>query len=150
MDFRLRLSSHRMAPSLRVTITKADHGPHGHEKTAPLRGGFPGAAPVWRFSAGKCAASGASAAGALGDVSPAAELAGAILGGGMAAASHATKAGTRVLINASPEPFTNWIASLSEDVVAVGGLYASLHYPWAFLIGLALFVLLLIWLLPKL
>ena len=90
------------------------------------------------------------AAGALGDVSPAAELAGAILGGGMAAASHATKAGTRVLINASPEPFTNWIASLSEDVVAVGGLYASLHYPWAFLIGLALFVLLLIWLLPKL
>jgi hypothetical protein len=89
------------------------------------------------------------AAGAIGDVSTAAELAAALMGGTMAAASHTAKAGTRVLINASPEPFTNWGASLSEDVLAVGGLYTAVHYPWWFLAGLALFLLLLIWLAPK-
>ena len=51
------------------------------------------------------------AAGALGDVGPAAEMTALILGGGMAGVSHGVKAGSRVLINASPEPFTNWAAS---------------------------------------
>ncbi len=89
------------------------------------------------------------AAGAVGEMNPAVEMAAAIMGGGMAAGSHATKAGSRVLINTSPEPFTNWTASVLEDVAVVGGVWASLHYPVAFLIALALFILLMIWLLPK-
>jgi hypothetical protein len=90
------------------------------------------------------------AASAVGDVGPGAELAAAFLGGGTAAASHATKAGTRVLINTSPEPFTNWTASIAEDFAVVGGLLVALNQPFVFLVLLAVFLLLLVWLLPKL
>jgi hypothetical protein len=90
------------------------------------------------------------AMGAVGDVNPAFSLAAGILGGGMAAASHATKSGTRVLVNASPEPVTNWVASLTEDAVVVGGMWTAINYPWLFIIFLILFILFLIWLLPKL
>ena len=89
------------------------------------------------------------AMGAVGEVNPALSLAAAILGGGMAAASHATKAGTRVLVNASPEPVTNWIASLTEDAVVIGGLWTAMKHPWIFLIFLILFLLFFIWLLPR-
>lgn len=90
------------------------------------------------------------AAGALGDIGPGAELAAALAGGSLAAASHAAKAGARVLINTSPEPFTNWGASLAEDFAVVGGLLVAINHPWVFLILLVAFLLLLIWLLPRL
>jgi hypothetical protein len=90
------------------------------------------------------------AMGAVGEVNSAVSLAAAILGGGMAAASHVTKAGTRVMVNASPEPVTNWVASLTEDAVVVGGLWTAVNHPWIFIIFLIVFILLLIWLLPKL
>ena len=90
------------------------------------------------------------AASAVGDVGAGTELAAALLGGGMAAASHAAKAGTRVLINASPEPFTNWTASIAEDVSVVAGLLIALNHPVLFLALLAGFLVLLVWLLPKL
>jgi hypothetical protein len=86
---------------------------------------------------------------AVGDLSPAAELAAFLIGGSLAAGSHAVKAGSRVLINTSPEPVTNWTASISEDLLVIGGMWTALHYPVLFLIGLAAFVLLSIWLLPK-
>jgi len=89
------------------------------------------------------------AAGAVGDLNPAVELAAAILGGGLAAGSHATKAGSRVLINTSPEPFSNWIASVSEDVVVITGVWACINHPILFLIALAGFIFLMIWLLPQ-
>ncbi len=89
------------------------------------------------------------AAGAVGEVDPAVSLAVAILGGSLAAGAHATKAGSRVLINASPEPFTNWFASLAEDVLVIAGLWTALHYPLAFIAFLLLFILLMVWLLPK-
>lgn len=89
------------------------------------------------------------AAGAIGDLNPAVELAAAIIGGGLAAGSHATKAGSRVLINASPEPFSNWIASISEDVIVITGVWACINHPILFLIALAGFILLMIWLLPR-
>lgn len=89
------------------------------------------------------------AAQAVGDVTPAVELAAALLGGTLAAGSHATKAGSRALINLSPEPVTNWTASVGEDVMVVGGLWAALNYPWAFLVLLAVFFALAIWLTPK-
>ena len=54
------------------------------------------------------------------------------------------------MINASPEPFSNWTASIAEDVAVFGGLWAALHYPVAFLIALAVMLALMIWLLPKL
>lgn len=90
------------------------------------------------------------AAGTVGDLNPAVELAAAILGGGLAAGTHATKAGTRVLINTSPEPFSNWFASVGEDVAVIGGVWACINHPVLFLIALALFVLLMVWLLPRL
>lgn len=90
------------------------------------------------------------AAGAVGDIGPGAELAAALAGGSLAAATHAAKAGARVLINTSPEPFSNWGASLAEDVAVVAGLLAAINHPLIFLALLAAFILLLIWLLPKL
>ncbi len=89
------------------------------------------------------------AAGAIGDLNPAVEIAAALLGGSMSASTHATKAGSRVLINTSPEPFTNWTASVTEDVAAIGGVWACLNYPIPFLIALIICILLMIWLLPK-
>ena len=62
------------------------------------------------------------AAGAIGDLNPAVEIAAAIMGGSLAAASHATKAGTRVLINTSPEPLSNWFTSVGEDIAVIGGV----------------------------
>ena len=89
------------------------------------------------------------AAGAVGNVNPAVALTAAILGGGLAAGAHAVKSGSRVLINTSPEPFTNWTASIAEDIAVIGGLWAALHYPWLFLVLMIVFVGLMIWLLPK-
>ena len=90
------------------------------------------------------------AASAVGDVTPAVALTSALLGGSLAAGSHATKAGTRLLINTSPEPLTNWTASISEDLLVIGGLWAALHHPVLFIIGLILFIMLMVWLLPRL
>jgi len=90
------------------------------------------------------------ASAAVGDVTPAVELAAFIVGGSLATGSHATKAGTRVLINTSPEPFTNWTASVGEDIMVIGGLWAALNHPWLFIAALIIFILLVIWLLPKL
>ena len=89
------------------------------------------------------------AAGAVGDVGAGVDLAAAIVGGSLAATSHATKTGTRMLINTSPEPFTNWGASIGEDVLVVAGLWTALHHPILFLVLLIAFVALAIWLLPK-
>jgi len=89
------------------------------------------------------------AAGAIGDVSPAAHLAAGLLGGTLAAGAHATKAGTRAAINLSPEPFTNWTASLAEDALVIAGLWSALYHPWLFFAILAAFAAVAIWLLPR-
>lgn len=92
----------------------------------------------------------AMAAAALGDLDPAVQAAAFIVGGGLAASSHAAKAGSRAMINTSPEPVTNWTASVSEDVLVIAGLWTALNYPVAFLCLLAVFLVALAWLLPKL
>ena len=89
------------------------------------------------------------ASGMVGDQGQALELAAGLLGGGLAATTHATKAGGRVLINTSPEPFSNWAASITEDLTVFGGIWLMLNHPWVFVGALVVFVLLLIWLLPK-
>jgi hypothetical protein len=73
-----------------------------------------------------------------------------LLGGTLAAGSHVAKTGSRALINTSPEPFSNIAASLATDALVVTGLWLALAYPITFLCLLALFVALLVWLLPKL
>ena len=79
------------------------------------------------------------AAGAVGEVGAGAEIAAAIVGGSIAAGTHFTKAGTRVLINTSPEPFSNWGASISEDIAVFAGLWAALQHPVLFLVLLIIF-----------
>ncbi len=90
------------------------------------------------------------AAGVIGDVQPAAELAAAIVGGSIAAGTHFTKAGSRVMINTSPEPVSNWTASIVEDIAVFTGLWAAVQYPYVFIGLLVLFIIIAIWLLPKL
>jgi len=90
------------------------------------------------------------AAAAVGDVNPVIELSAALMGGGLAATTHATKAGTRALINTSPEPFSNWTASVTEDIAVIVGLWTALNHPTLYLVLLGLFILLLIFLLPRL
>lgn len=90
------------------------------------------------------------AAGAVGELNPGVELAAAIMGGTLAAGSHFTKAGTRVLINTSPEPFSNWFASVGEDIAVFTGVWACIQHPIVFLVILALLIALSIKLLPHL
>lgn len=90
------------------------------------------------------------AAMAVGDLSLPAQIAAGLVGGTLTAATHATKAGARVMINTSPEPVSNWGASLAEDLAVFAGLWTALNYPLLFLALLAVFVGLMIWLLPKL
>ncbi len=74
----------------------------------------------------------------------------AIVGGGLAAGAHLTKAGTRATVNLSPEPLSNIVTSLSEDTLVAVVLWLAFAHPWALFGFLAVFLLLLLWLLPKL
>ncbi len=84
------------------------------------------------------------------DSDPGLALAAGLLGGTIAAGAHFTKAGSRALINLSPEPFSNWVASFTEDVAVVAALWTLLKYPLVFLVLLALFMMIAVWLLPRL
>jgi hypothetical protein len=88
--------------------------------------------------------------GAMGDATPAAQMAAAIVGGLITSGTHLAKSGGRAAINTSPEPFTNWTASASEDGLVLGGLWLAIAHPLAFLVALVLFLGLVAWLLPKL
>jgi hypothetical protein len=68
-------------------------------------------------------------AAALGRVDPGLDVAAFLLAGGVALSSHSAKAGLRVVVNGSPEPFSNVALSLAEDVMAVGGAWLTLRYP---------------------
>jgi hypothetical protein len=80
----------------------------------------------------------ALAALVFGDSTNAVMVAAAILGGGLAAAMHVAKAGTRATLNLSPEPFSNWAASLSEDALVPLGLWLAFAHPLVFFVLLAL------------
>jgi hypothetical protein len=70
----------------------------------------------------------------LGEASPGVEGVVALLGGTVAAGSHLTKTSTRAVANTSPEPASNWVLSLSEDVFVVGLGYLALAHPIAALL----------------
>jgi hypothetical protein len=80
-----------------------------------------------------------STAGLDGDFGTAAALA----GGGTALVTHLLKAGSRAAINTSPEPVSNWVVSIGEDTLALGGLTLVFAHPWLVLgavVGLMLAV----------
>ncbi len=89
-------------------------------------------------------------AAAMGQMDPAWTTVAALLGGTLAAGAHLTKAGSRALINASPEPFSNWAASFSEEAAVAGGLWAAFFHPWILFAFLAVFFIFALWLMPKL
>ena len=69
-------------------------------------------------------------------------------GAGVALTSHLLKSGSRALMNTSPEPVSNWTASVAEDAVVVGGLSLAFSYPWIALfivVGVSLAVALTVW-----
>ena len=77
----------------------------------------------------------------LGDASPTTEALVMLLGGAVATGSHLTKTSTRAVANTSPEPFSNWILSLGEDVFVIGLGLLALQYP---LVALVVAVVLLV------
>ncbi len=90
------------------------------------------------------------AMGAINSADPMIATVVALLGGSLTGMMHATKAGSRALINTSPEPVSNVVTSFSEDGLVLGGGWLALAHPMVFLGVLATFVLLMIWFIPKL
>ena len=89
------------------------------------------------------------AATAFADFDPAVKTAAMILGGGIALGSHGAKAATRLAVNASPEPVSNVVLSLTEDVVAFGSTILMVFFPVAMLVIVVIFLILMFWLMPK-
>ncbi len=90
------------------------------------------------------------AMGAMNSSDPMIATIAALLGGSLAGATHATKAGSRELINTSPEPVSNVVVSLGEESLLLTGGWLVFAHPAVFIGLLCGFVLLLFWLLPKL
>lgn len=90
------------------------------------------------------------AVAALGESSPAVTGLIALLGGTVAAGSHITKAGTRVAINTSPEPLTNWAASLAEDAFVIGLSLLTLKFPLLALLVSVTILVMIAWLARRL
>ena len=87
------------------------------------------------------------AAASLGNgVDPALIFAAGLAGGTLAGTSHFAKAGSRALINTSPEPFSNWTASFGEEIIVASALWLAFTHPLAFLAALAVVVALSCWL----
>jgi Domain of unknown function (DUF4126) len=90
------------------------------------------------------------AAGALGHADPALLTVAALAGGTLAGTAHLTKAGTRALINLSPEPVSNVVTSTAEEGMVFGGLLLALFAPVIFLVLLVGFLAVVSWVLPRL
>jgi hypothetical protein len=86
---------------------------------------------------------------AIGSVDPAVEIAVFLLCGGVALSSHFTKAGTRLVVNQSPEPFSNIVLSVVEDFFAVIGSWLSVTHPLLMLVIVLAFFVCFGWLAPK-
>lgn len=69
------------------------------------------------------------AAAAFGDFDRSIQLIAVLLGGGLALSSHGTKAATRAVLNTSPEPVSNIVASILEDVLAIVSIVAAMFVP---------------------
>ena len=89
------------------------------------------------------------AAGAFGDFDKGVQVVAFLLGGGLALSSHGTKATTRAFLNLSPEPVTNIVASLIEDVAAVGSILLAAFFPLLLIIVVSIGVIVSIIVIPK-
>jgi hypothetical protein len=79
---------------------------------------------------------------ALGATNPVFEVTVALLGAAMSFASHSLKASTRLVVNSSPEPFSNIAVSTGENILVLGGVMLLWHYPLAvFSVCVVLFAL---------
>jgi len=85
------------------------------------------------------------AAGAAGDDLTAITVAAGLLGGTITAGTHLAKAGGRAVINTSPEPLSNWIASFTEDAMVLGGIWVALNHPAIFIASLVVFLAFAAW-----
>ena len=89
------------------------------------------------------------AAGAAGNLDPSVTVIAGLVGGTLAAGAHTTKTGMRVMANASPEPFSNIGLSFLDDVLAVGIVWVAIKYALVFFGLLAIGLIIMAWLLPK-
>ena len=89
------------------------------------------------------------AATAFGDFDRRVQVIALLLGGGLALSSHGTKAAARAVINASPEPVSNIVVSLSEDILAVGTVVAAVFLPLVVFLIIAAGLIFSFWLLPR-
>jgi hypothetical protein len=89
------------------------------------------------------------AASAFGDFNPMVRTVAMLVGGTVALSSHGTKAVTRLGANTSPEPFSNGILSLLEDLLAFGSTILMVFHPVVILVIVVIFVAIAIWLTPK-
>ena len=87
---------------------------------------------------------------ALGDVDPVVKVGAILLSGAIALTSHSAKAGTRLLANHSPEPFSNIGLSVGEDALVVGGVWTAIRHPILTLVLVILLLAIIVWTLPKL
>jgi len=86
---------------------------------------------------------------AMADVGPAIQYPVALLTGSIALDSHLTKATSRAAINTSPEPISNSVASVTEDVSVLGAMYLIINHPVVATVLVVLFILFSIWFLKK-
>ncbi len=89
------------------------------------------------------------AATAFGEFDRSVQVVAFLLGGGLALSAHGTKASTRAAINLSPEPVSNIVASLTEDVIAVGSILLSVFLPVVLIILIVVFLGFSIYMLPR-
>ena len=89
------------------------------------------------------------AAASMGDFNRPVQIVAFLVGGGLALSSHGSKAATRAVLNLSPEPFSNILASLIEDVLAIGTTLLALFAPVLILIVVTIAFGVTVWLFPK-
>jgi hypothetical protein len=89
------------------------------------------------------------AASATAHMNPTVQVVALLLGGTVALSSHGTKATLRAAANTIPEPVTNWTLSIIEDILAIGATVLAVLHPAAILVVIFIFLLALIWILPK-
>ncbi len=85
----------------------------------------------------------------LGDAEPVLRILGTLVAAGIAMEAHLTKTTTRAVINASPEPVSNSVASVTEDVSVIGVLYLVIKHPFIAALVVALFMLFSLWFLKR-
>jgi len=90
------------------------------------------------------------AMGAINSSEPIIATVAALLGGSLTGITHATKAGSRALINTSPEPVSNMVTSFGEEGLLLSGGWLALSHPMIFLGVITFLILVMLWMLPKL